>query len=135
MPDRTHRVDGFAICSGLAAIATGPALLARGGPAGWSFLLIATGLVLVVTQWVIASDMQFDLSDRVQVLTAVIGMACVAIAVVYLTRAANDLPRQFPGHDGDSEHFRVVSGVLTLTVGVVLFGRGVAASHPTRAQA
>jgi hypothetical protein len=97
MPDRTHRVDGFAICSGLAAIATGPALLARGGPAGWSFLLIATGLVLVVTQWVIASDMQFDLSDRVQVLTAVIGMGvrrhCRRLPHACRERPAATVPR------------------------------------------
>ena len=135
MPDRTHRVDGFATCSGLAAIATGPVLIARGAPAGWSFLLIATGMLLLLTQWVIANDIRFESSNRLQVLVALAGMACMAVAVVYLTRAANDLPSLFPGHDGDSEHFRIVPGIVTLTVGIVLLGRGLASAHPTRVRA
>ncbi len=134
MPERTPRVDGFATCSGLAAIATGPILLARGAPAGWSFLLIATGLVLVLTQWVIANDIRFETSNRVRVLVMLAGMVCVAVAVVYLTRAANDLPSMFPGHDGDSETFRIVPGIVSLTVGLVLLGRGLASANPTRAR-
>jgi hypothetical protein len=51
---------------------------------------------------------------------------------VYLTRAADDLPSLFPGHDADSEHFRVLPGVLTLAVGLVVLGRGVATALPAR---
>ncbi len=133
MPDPSRRPDGFATCSGLAALVCGPSLLARGAPAGWSFLLMTCGLILLSTQWVIATDVRFTISHQTQIVVAVAGVAFVAIAVVYLTRAANDLPSLFPGHDGDSEHFRIVPGIVTLTVGLVLCGRGLASTHPTRA--
>ncbi len=86
MPDPSHRPDGFATCSGLAALVCGPILLARGAPAGWSSLLITCGLILLSTQWVIATDMRFTISHRTQVVVALAGIAFVAIAVVYLTQ-------------------------------------------------
>jgi hypothetical protein len=133
MPDRSRRADAFPTISGLLGIATGPVLLATGAPAGWSFLLIAAGVVLLAAQWTIAHDIALDLTGRMQVVAALIGIACVAVAVVYLTRAADDLPSLFPGHDADSEHFRVLPGVLTLAVGLVVLGRGVATALPARA--
>ncbi len=82
MTDPSRRPDGFATCSGLAALACGPMLLARGAPAGWSFLLITCGLRLVSTQWVIATDLRFSITRRTQVVVALAGIASVAIAVV-----------------------------------------------------
>ena len=131
MHERSRRVDAFPAISGLLGIATGPILLARGAPAGWSFLLIAAGITLVAVQWAIANDVEFEIT-RARVIATLVGVACLAIAVVYLTRSADDLPSLFPGHDGDSEHFRVLPGVLTLAIGLVVFGRGLAPALPGR---
>jgi hypothetical protein len=132
MPDPSRRPDGFAVCSGLAALLWGPLLLARGAPAGWTFLLITGGLVLLSTQWVIATGTRFTISHRTQVVVGLAGVALVAVALVYLSRAANDLPSLFPGYDGDSEHFRIVPGIVTLSVGLVLCIRSLVSTHPTR---
>jgi len=133
MSRRPGRADGFHIVSGLLALTTGPILLARGAPAGWSFLLIAAGIAVLAIQWAIASDIRFAATDNRPRLIAATAMGFVTIAVVYLTRAADDLPSLFPGHDGDSEHFRILPGTLILMIGVVLLARAVAAMHPSRA--
>ena len=132
MAKPTHRADGFQLVAGLLGVSTGPVLLMRGAPAGWSFLLIAAGIVILATQWAIVYDLRFEMSDPTKIALAVAGMACVAVAVVYLTRAADDLPSLFPGHDGDSEQFRIVPGVVTMMIGLAVFGRAVAAMRPTR---
>ena len=132
MRDRWRQADGFQTISGLLAVATGPLLLVHGEPAGWSFLLIATGIALLATQWIIVSEVQFEALDRTALIQAVVAMACAAIAVVYLTRAANDLPSLFPGHDGDSENFRIVPGIVALIVASALFTRAVIAARPAR---
>src|ERR1700681_1962360 len=129
MHERSRRVDAFPAISGLLGIATGPILLARGAPAGWSFLLIAAGITLVAVQWALAHDVEFEIT-RARVMATLVGVACLAIAVVYLTRSADDLPSLFPGHDGDSEHFRVVPGIVTLMLGLGIFGRAVASMRP-----
>ena len=132
MRDRWRQADGFATASGLAAVATGPLLLVHGAPAGWSFLLIAAGIVLLATQWIVVSDLQFEALDGAACIGAAAAMACAGVAVVYLTRAADDLPSLFPGHDGDSEHFRILPGIVMLTLAAVLFTRAVIASRPAR---
>ena len=78
-------------------------------------------------------------SDPVQTVIAldldelVAAAALVADASLALTRAANDLPRLFPGHDADSENFRVIPGMVPLTVGVFALGRALAGVRPHRA--
>ena len=133
MAERTHRADGFHLVAGFLGVSTGPILLMQGAPAGWSFILIAAGIVILATQWAIVHDVHFEMSDPTKIALAAAGIACLAVAVVYLTRAADDLPSLFPGHDGDSEHFRIVPGVLTMMIGLVIFGRAVAAMRPVRA--
>jgi hypothetical protein len=132
MAERAHRVDGFQIVAGLLGVTTGPLLLVQGAPAGWSFMVIAAGLVILATQWAIVYDVHFE-SDPAKIALAVAGIACLAVAVVYLTRAADDLPSLFPGHDGDSEHFRILPGTLALILGLAVFGRAVASMRPVRA--
>jgi hypothetical protein len=61
---------------------------------------MAAGALVLLAQWAITTEITFETTDSAQ---AVIGVVCVGLAVVYLTRAANDLPRLFPGHDADSE--------------------------------
>ena len=125
MLDR-RRVDGFQVVSGTLGVVSGLILLARGAPAGWSFLLVAAGVVILVAVWVISTEATFEALDRTHAMLAVVGVVCVALAVVYLTRAADDLPRGFPGHDGDSENFRLVPGMVMAFVGMVALGRMVA---------
>jgi len=128
-----RRADGFHIASGLLGVASGSILLARRAPAGWSLLLIAAGGAVLLIQGVIASDIRFATTDNRPHLNAATAMAFVTIAVVYLTRAADDLPSLFPGHDGDSEHFRILPGTLILLIGIVLLARAVATMRRARA--
>jgi hypothetical protein len=130
---RWHQADGFQLVSGVLALIAGPILLAKGAPAGWSLLLMATGALVLLAQWAIMAEITFETTDSAQAVIAVIGVVCVGLAVVYLTRAANDLPRLFPGHDADSENFRVIPGLVSLTVGLVALGRAFVSARPHRA--
>jgi hypothetical protein len=133
MSEHWSQADGFQTASGLFGLPTGVIMLTRGAPAGWSFLLIAGAIAVLAAQCIFVFDVRFDATDSTPLLLAAAAMVFVAIAVVYFTRAANDLPSLFPGHDGDSENFRILPGIVTLTVGVVLLARAVAAAQPTRA--
>jgi hypothetical protein len=133
MPHSSRRTDLFPTVSGVLGAVAGPILVARGAPTGWSLLLSAVGLTLLSIQWLIAKDMAVDFAGPRHIAIVLGGAACIAIAVVYLTRAANDLPSLFPGHDADSEHYRIVPGVVTLMVGLVVFGRSAIAAVPLRA--
>ncbi len=124
-----HRTEGFQVVSGVLAVIAGPVLLARGAPAGWSFLLIAAGVILLVTQWAIAAGVTFEVADTANAVFGLVGVVCVGLAIVYLTRAANDLPRLFPGYDGDSENFQIVPGLAVLAVGSLALARTVANTH------
>lgn len=129
---RWHQADGFQLVSGALAVAAGPILLASGAPAGWSVLLIAAGALVLLAQWAIIAEITCESLDSAQVALAVLGVVCVGLAVVYFTRAADDLPRLFPGHDADSENFRVIPGMVPLAIGVVALGRAFADARPHR---
>ncbi len=124
-----RRTDAFQILCGVVAVIGGPILLARGAPAGWSFLLIAAGGVLLVTQSAIAAGVTFEVTDSGYAVLGLVGVACVGLAIVYLTRAANDLPRLFPGYDGDSENFQIVPGLAVLAIGSFALARTLAHTH------
>jgi hypothetical protein len=128
-----HELDGFQLLSAFLAVTGGPIMLAAGAPAGWSFLLIAAGITLLLAQWAIVSDVTFEPLRATDVVLSIAGMVCVGIAIVYLTRAADDLPTLFPGYDVDSESFRLVPGFVTLTVGAAALGRAIASTRPRRA--
>jgi hypothetical protein len=130
--DHLYELDGFHLVSGVLGVVAGPIMLLMGAPAGWAFLLIAAGSIVLLAQWAIVAGITFDEPDASVILLGVIGALCIAIAIVYLTRAANDLPTFFPGFDGDSENFRLIPGMLSLTVGAVALGRAVAGVQPTR---
>ena len=127
-----RELDGFQLLSAFLAVTGGPIMLATGAPAGWSFLLTAAGITLLLAQWAIVADVTFEPPGAADVALSIAGMVCVGIAIVYLTRAADDLPRLFPGYDVDSESFRLVPGVVTLTVGAVALGRAIASTRPRR---
>jgi hypothetical protein len=132
MGEQARRADRFHTLSGLLGVIAGPVLLLRGAPAGWSFLLIAAGALILFAQSAIVNDLEFRIPDRTQFLVAAVGLVCIAIAVVYLTRAADDLPSLFPGHDGDSEHYRIVPGLVALMTGLVGLGRTLPLVRPLR---
>ena len=126
-------IDGFHLLSGLLALVGAPIMLAMGAPAGWSFLILAAGLIVLITQWTLIAGITFDGFDPVNAFLSGIGTVCVGLAVVYLTRAADDLPRVFPGFDAHSERFRLIPGVVLLLLGVVALGRALASVRPRRA--
>jgi hypothetical protein len=126
-------IDGFHLLSGLLAVVGAPIMLAMGAPAGWSFLILAAGLIVLVTQWSLFAGITFESIDPVNALLSGIGTVCIGLAVVYLTRAADDLPTVFPGFDADSERFRLIPGVVLLMLGAVAVGRALASIRPRRA--
>jgi hypothetical protein len=127
-----HELDGFHLLSGVVGVIAGPIMLLMGAPAGWAFLVIAAGSLVLVAQWAIVAEITFDAPDTTAIFVGVVGAVFLAIAIVYLTRAANDLPTIFPGYDPASENFRLVPGILTLIVGAVALARAVVSVHPTR---
>jgi hypothetical protein len=129
---RFHELDGFQIVAGLASVIAGPIMLLMGAPAGWAFLVMAAGAVVLLALWAIAAEVTFDTLDTATIALGVAGIVCIGIAVVYLTRAANDLPTIFPGYDPDTEYFQLIPGILTLAVGAAALARAFAGVHPTR---
>ena len=94
-----REVDGFQLFSGIAALVTGPVMLAMGAPAGWAFIVMTTGTLVLLAQWVLVSEITFSTPDAATIALVAAGILVAGIAVVYLTRAANDLPTLFPGYD------------------------------------
>ena len=127
-----HELDGFHLLSGGLGVIAGLIMLLMGAPAGWAFLVIATGALVFVVQWAIVAEITFEMPDATAIVVGVVGAVLLAVAIVYLTRAANDLPTIFPGYDPASENFRLIPGILTLIVGAVAVARAVASVHPTR---
>jgi len=129
---RFHEVDGFQLLAGLASVIAGPIMLLMGAPAGWAFLVMSAGTVVLLALWAITADVTFDTLDPTTAVLGIAGIVCIGIAVVYLTRAANDLPTVFPGYDHDTENFQLIPGILTLTVGAATLARAFASVHVTR---
>jgi len=115
------------------AVIAAPVMLVMGAPAGWVFLILAAGLFVLLAQWTIVTDITFEDPDPAHIVLCVLGMLCLGLAVVYLSRAANDLPTVFPGYDRHSENFRLIPGLLLLSVGIVAVGVTVARPRPRRA--
>jgi hypothetical protein len=131
---RFPELDGFQLLSGIASTIAGPVMLIMGAPAGWSFLIMSAGICVLLAQWALVREIRFEVPDATMVALGFAGIVCVGVAVVYLTRAANDLPSAFPGYDRDSENFSLLPGILSLTVGAVALARAIASVHPSRAQ-
>jgi hypothetical protein len=129
---RGHGLDGFHLFSGFAAVIAGPVMLASGAPAGWSFLVLASGLVLLLAQLVIVGGIICDEPAPLTIVVCIFAMICLGFAVVYLTRAADDLPSLFPGYDVHSETYRLVPGTVLFAVGTAGLVRSVLGIHPHR---
>jgi hypothetical protein len=58
-------------------------------------------------------------NDRLLVaLAVVVGIALIAIAVIYWAEPAKSLPGFFPGHKGGSNHHHVKHGIAAFLVGL-----------------
>jgi len=123
-----RQFDGFQVFSGWMALLAGQIMLLAGAPAGWSFLVFAIGAALLASLWAIETHIALDETSMSDAVAAAVGLVGVALAVIYLTRSANDLPHLLPGRDGDSKRVLVAPGVTALLVGAVLVGRAVALS-------
>src|SRR5262249_60990309 len=118
--DQGQRLDSFPVAVGLVSVVIGLLMLWHGERTGWSLLVVVVGFVLVGTHWVTARKIDYVPFTRVQTVVAAVGLVCVWVAVIYLSRGADDLPRMFPGHSGSSEHYRLLQGVAVLVLGVAL---------------
>jgi hypothetical protein len=132
--DHGPRLDAFPLVAGIVSVVFGSLMLWRGERTGWSLLVVAIGVVLLATHWITARQVDYAPLTRLQSVAAVVALACVWIAVIYLSRGADDLPRMFPGHSGRSEHYRLLQGGTVLLVGVVLLARIVARVRPTHSR-
>jgi UDP-N-acetylmuramyl pentapeptide phosphotransferase/UDP-N-acetylglucosamine-1-phosphate transferase len=54
-------------------------------------------------------------------LAVVVGIALVAIAIVYWVEPAKSLPSFFPGHQAGSSHHHTKHGVASFLVGLACF--------------
>jgi hypothetical protein len=53
--------------------------------------------------------------------SAVVGVAFVALAILYVSEPASSLPALVPGHDAGSSHHHVKHGIAALILGVGAF--------------
>jgi hypothetical protein len=133
MMERSQHLDGFHIVVGAAGVLVGLARLPGGAGTGWSLLIIGFSIVLLSFEYVLARQVEFEIAGFGHLLRAVIAIACVSSAALYLSRGADDLPHLLPGHDADSGDVLLGRGVALLVGGVLLLGHVVALARPTRA--
>jgi hypothetical protein len=128
------RVDGFHLFSGYLALVAGPVMFATGAPKGWACFVLGLGAALLASCWAIRSGIDLAVFGRQEVAAAMFGVFVLAVAVLYLTRTANDLPHVFPGYDGDSGRVLVERGALALLAGGAILGRVAMLAVPPRAR-
>jgi ammonia channel protein AmtB len=51
---------------------------------------------------------------------AILGVICIALAIVYWAEPAGSLPSLLPGHEAGSAHHHVKHGIAAFLLGVVL---------------
>jgi hypothetical protein len=123
-------MDGFQLASGVAALIAAPALLVKGAAPIECVLLFVSGFVIVAVQRVISADAELQPLDAAHAALAAMGLVCLVLAMTYLTRSAEDLPRLLPGHDADSQSLRLVPGVINLLLASVTLSRTAASVRP-----
>ena len=62
----------------------------------------------------------------------VVGLALIAVAVVYWVEPAGSLPSWFPGHEAGSGHHHVKHGIAALVVGFAVLAFAWFQSGPSR---
>ena len=98
---------------------------------GWACLVIGCGAVLLAGAALIGFDIEVSPGpDTLAVAIVVVGL--FAIAALYLTHPAEDLPRLLPGHDGDSQHLRTLYGAVTAAVASIAVRIAYLSASPRR---
>ena len=69
-----HELDGFQVLSGVLAVIAGPIMLSSGAPAGWAFITMATGGLVLLAQWTLVAGITFEQPDTTHVVLCVVGM-------------------------------------------------------------
>lgn len=123
-------MDGFQLASGVAALIAAPILLVRGTAPAECLLLFGSGVVIVAAQSVIATHTTLRQLDGAHAALAAVGLVCLLLAITYLTRSAEDLPRLLPGHNANSQSLRLVPGIVSLFVATVALSRAAAMLRP-----
>jgi len=59
-----------------------------------------------------------------KLIVTVLGLACVAIAVMYFTMPADQLPAFLPGHEAGVMHIHTKHGGVAAAAGIVLLAMG-----------
>jgi uncharacterized membrane-anchored protein YitT (DUF2179 family) len=59
-----------------------------------------------------------------KLIVTVLGLACVALAVVYFTMPADQLPGFLPGHEAGVMRIHTKHGAVAAAVGIVLLAMG-----------
>jgi UDP-N-acetylmuramyl pentapeptide phosphotransferase/UDP-N-acetylglucosamine-1-phosphate transferase len=68
-------------------------------------------------------------------LAVVLGIALIAVAIVYWVEPAKSLPSFFPGHQAGSSHHHTKHGVASFLVGLACFAFAWFNTGPKRARA
>jgi uncharacterized membrane protein HdeD (DUF308 family) len=67
-------------------------------------------------------------------LAVVLGIALIAVAIVYWVEPAKSLPSFFPGHTAGSNHHHTKHGIAALLVGLACFAFAWFNTGPKRAR-
>ena len=124
----------FMLANGVFGVVSGLILLfadRRVVPSGWACLVIGCGAVLVGGAALIGCDIEVSPGPET-IAAAIVVVGLFAIAALYLTHPAEDLPRFLPGHDGDSQHLRSVYGTVTAVVAVIALRSAYLSASPRR---
>jgi hypothetical protein len=127
---KPEQLDKAPLVMGIVAVVASPLMLWRHEPAGWSIFLLIDGIALIALHWVATRGVDIYLHGWHHAVIAILGALLLWIAVLYLTRSADDLPRFLPGHDGDSEQLRIVPGLMALTVSAAVLARAILTALP-----
>jgi hypothetical protein len=116
----SHRGASYLLGNGAFCVASGIVLLLANAPvaSGWACLNIGVGMVLLGGGLLIAFDLEVE-PGRATATFALVAILLIALTALYWTHPAEDLPRLLPGHDGDSQHLRVLNGLAVALIASV----------------
>jgi hypothetical protein len=116
----SHRGAGYLLANGTFALVSGIVLLLANAPvaSGWACLTIGAGVVLLGGGLLVAFDLEVERGPATTTF-ALVAALLLALMALYWTHPAEDLPRLLPGHDGDSQHLRVLHGFAVALIAAV----------------
>ena len=130
----THPGVAFMLGNGIVGLVAGTVLLFGDGrvvPHGRSCLVVACGVILLAGAALELLDIETSVEPRT-VVAGVFVVALFGLAALYFTHPAEDLPRFLIGHDGDSQHLRVLDGAASACAALVALRFAYVYSSPRR---